>query len=166
VNANVSVLTTRGVCSACGVDIDSVQRTKVTLHSADFFADNGVPETSLELSLAGGGCGDIHGGLTTTENHEALLWCDACSVEGSIGDVGFEDSEVTRGDELRIISACGEGLDWSAYFSGLVLGRSDEAEPIGGHLEIGNCGVELMDLDVLNDFSSLRLRSVFGLESR
>lgn len=54
----------------------------------------------------------------------------------------------------------------NAYLGGLVLGGSDEAESVGGHLEIGNCGVEFVDLDVLDDFSGLEMVSVLRLKCR
>lgn len=66
-----------------------------------------VVEPRLEFTLASGSGGDIHGGLTTTEDDEVLLAGDASAVEGGIGGVGLEDLEVPGGDEL------GEaGLAW------------------------------------------------------
>lgn len=61
-------------------------------------------ESGFEFTLAGGGGGDIHGGLTTTQNDEVLLGCHASSVERSVGDIGFEDGEVAGGQELHVIS--------------------------------------------------------------
>lgn len=61
-------------------------------------------ESCFEFTLAGGGGGDIHGGLTTTKNDEFLLGCHTSSVERSVGDIGLEDGEVAGGQELHVIS--------------------------------------------------------------
>lgn len=71
-------------------------KTHVCTHS--------VVESGFEFTLAGRGGGDIHGGLTTTKNDEVLLGCHTSSVEGSVGDIGFEDGEVAGGQELDVIS--------------------------------------------------------------
>ena len=75
---------------------NKVDRTHIYTHF--------VVEASFEFTLAGGGGGDIHGGLTTTQNDEVLLGCHASSVERNVGDIGFEDGEVAGGQELHVIS--------------------------------------------------------------
>lgn len=104
VHTNVTVLTTRGVCCALGVNTDGVEGTEVTPDTTDFVLENLVVETSLEFTLASGGGSDIHGGLTTSQDHVFLLGRDGGAVKGSVGDVGLEDGEVTGGHELYDIS--------------------------------------------------------------
>ena len=115
VDTNVSVLTTGGVCGTGGVNVDGVKGTEMATNAADFIFENlgnkiismlrvrsiktlscthSVVESGLEFTLAGGGGGNIHGGLTTTKNDEVLLGCHGSSVERGIGDIGFEDGEV------------------------------------------------------------------------
>lgn len=104
VHTDVTVLTTRGVCCTLGVDTDGVEGTEVTTDTADFVLEDLVVETSLEFTLASGGGGDIHGRLTTSQDHVFLLGCDGGAVEGGVGNVGLEDGEITGGHELYDIS--------------------------------------------------------------
>jgi hypothetical protein len=46
-----------------------------------------VVETRLKLSLTGGSGGDVHGGLSSTEDNVVFYGCDGGAVEGSVGDV-------------------------------------------------------------------------------
>lgn len=107
VNTHVTVLTTGCVSGTGGVNIDGVERTKVTTDTANLVFENLVVETGLEFTLASGGSCDIHGGLTTTQNHVFLLGSDGGGVEGSIGGVGLEDVEIASGQKLLIWSADG-----------------------------------------------------------
>ena len=100
VHTDVTVLTTRGICRALGVDSDGVERTEVTPDTTDFVFENPVVETSFEFTLASGGGGDIHGGLTSSQNHVILLGCNHGAVHGRVGGIGFEDGEVTSRHEL------------------------------------------------------------------
>jgi hypothetical protein len=100
VNTDVTVLTTGGIGGTGGVDIDGVKGTEVTTDTANLVFEDLVVEAGLEFTLAGGGGCDIHGGLTTTENHVVLLGGDGGGVEGSVGGVGLEDVEVASGQEL------------------------------------------------------------------
>jgi hypothetical protein len=73
----------------------------VATDTADLVFENLVVEAGLELTLTGrGGC-DIHSGLTTTEDNVVLLRGNGSRVEGGIGDVGLEDSEVAGSHELE-----------------------------------------------------------------
>lgn len=107
VNTHVTVLTTRRVSGTGGVNIDGVEGTEVTTDTANLVFENLVVETGLEFTLASGGSCDIHGGLTTTQNHVFLLGSDRGGVEGSIGGIGLEDVEIASGQELLIGSADG-----------------------------------------------------------
>jgi len=103
VDTDVTVLTTGGIGGTGGVHIDGVEGTEVAADTADLVFEDLVVETSLEFTLASrGGC-DIHGGLTTTQNHVVLLWGDSGGVEGSVGGVGLHDGEVARGDKLDVV---------------------------------------------------------------
>lgn len=83
------------------MNVDGVEGTEVATDTADLVFEDLVVEAGLEFTLASGGGGDIHGGLTTTQNHVVLLVGDGGGVEGSIGGVGLEDGEVASGDELE-----------------------------------------------------------------
>lgn len=99
-NANVTVLSTRGISRAGGVHGDGVERTEVATHTTDFVFKDLVVEASFEFTLAGrGGC-DFHGGLATAEDHVVLFRGDGGCVEGGVGSEGFEDGKVTGGDDL------------------------------------------------------------------
>lgn len=104
VNSHVSVLSAAGIALACRVGGNSVEGTEVTSDTADLVLENLVVETGLELTLTGRGSGDIHSGLTTTEDDEVLLGGDSGTVEGCVGYVSLEDLEVASRDELDIVS--------------------------------------------------------------
>lgn len=110
VYTDVAILTTRGVCRTLGVNPDGVERSEVTTNTADFVLKDPVVETGFEFTLASGRGGDIHGGLTTAQDHVVLLGGDDGAVERRVGDVGFEDGEVTGGQELYLLDRlCLEG---------------------------------------------------------
>ena len=100
VNTNVTVLTTGGVGGAGRVDSDSVEGTEVATDTANLVFEDLVVETSLEFTLTSGGSSDIHSSLTTTKNHVFLLRRNSSAVEGSVGNIGLKDGEVTAGNEL------------------------------------------------------------------
>ena len=157
VNTDVTVLTTGGVCGSSGVDIDSVEGTKVSTNTADLIFKHLVVETGLEFTLASGGSCDIHGGLTTTEDHVVLLWGNACGVERGISGVGFEDGEVASGHELKWLARYQDRDSREAYLGSLVLGSGDEVGAVGGELDVVNLVVELVGLDVLQLLARLIL---------
>ena len=66
-----------------------VQGPKVPLDAPDFVLEDLVVEAGFELALAGGGGGDVHGGLAAAEDHEGFLGRDGGGVEGGVGGVGF-----------------------------------------------------------------------------
>lgn len=93
-DTNVAVLTTTGVAPAGRVGGDGVEGTKVTTDTANLVLEDLVVEAGLELALASGGGGDIHGSLTTTEDDKVLLGGNDGAVEGGVARVGLEDLEV------------------------------------------------------------------------
>ena len=103
VNADVAVFSAACVALAGGVGGDGVERAEVATDTADLVLENLVVESGLELALAGGGRGDVHGGLATTEDDEILLGRDGGAVEGRVGGVGLHDREVASIDELFIM---------------------------------------------------------------
>lgn len=102
VHTDITVFSPGGVGSALGVDADGVKGSEVTTHTTDLILEDLVVETGFEFTLASGGGGDIHGSLTTTQNHVVLLGGDDGAVEGSVGNVGLDDGEVTGGNELLL----------------------------------------------------------------
>lgn len=105
VHTDVTVFTTGGVGRTGGVDGNGVEGTEVTTDTADLVLEDLVVEASFEFTLPGRGRGDIHGGLTTTQDHVVLLGRNRGAVQGGIGRIGLEDGEVTGGQKLR----------WSVY---------------------------------------------------
>lgn len=101
VNSDVSILSAAGVALACRVGSDSVQRTEVTSHTTNFVLEDFVIEPSLKLTLTGRSSGNIHSGLTTTEDDEFLLGGDSGTVEGCVGCIGLEDLKIAGRDELK-----------------------------------------------------------------
>lgn len=100
VNTDVTVLSTGSVGGTGGVDGDGVQGTEVTTYTADLIFEDLVIESSLEFTLAGGGCCDIHSGLTTTKDHKLLLGRDRSGVERGIGGVGLQDGKIAGRQDL------------------------------------------------------------------
>ena len=109
VDTDVTVLATAGVALAGRVGGDSVEGTEVTAHATDLALEDLVVETRLEFTLARRGSGDIHGGLTTTEDDVVLLASNSSAVKRGVGGVGLEDLEVLGCDELWELGtlACG-----------------------------------------------------------
>lgn len=100
VNADVAVLSATGVALAGWVSGDGVEGAEVTANTADLILEDLVVEAGFEFTLAGGGAGDVHGGLATTEDDKVLLRGHGGAVEGGVGDVGLDDLKVSGGDEL------------------------------------------------------------------
>ena len=101
VDTDVTVLTAAGVALAGGVGGDRVEGTEVTAHATNLALEDLVVETGLEFTLARRGGGDIHGGLTTSEDDVVLLASDGSAVKRGVGGVGLKDLEVLGCDELR-----------------------------------------------------------------
>jgi hypothetical protein len=81
-----------------------VEGTKVTADTANLLHEDLVVEARFELSLAGRGGGDVHGGLSSTKDNVVFDGGDGGAVEGSIGDVGFQDGQLFDIDELEAVS--------------------------------------------------------------
>lgn len=95
----------------------------MTTYTTNLLGEDLVVETRFELTLAGrGGC-DVHGGLSSSEDDVVFYGGDGGAVEGCVGDVGLEDVEGLDIDEL----------------GGLVLGGGDEVCAVCGPLEVGDC---------------------------
>jgi hypothetical protein len=123
VHTHVTILTTGTVRGALGVHSDVVQRTEVATYATDFLSEDLVVEARFEFTLAGRGCCDVHGGLSSTEDDVVFYGGDGGAVEGCVGDVGLEDVEGLDVDEL----------------CGLVLGGGDEVCSVGRPLQVGDC---------------------------
>ena len=109
VDAHVTVLAATGVALARGVGGDCVEGTEMASDAANLVLEDLVVEASLKFTLARGGSGDIHGGLTTTQNHEVLLRGHGGAVEGCVGGVGLEHLEVAGGNQLgRLVLGGGD----------------------------------------------------------
>lgn len=143
VHTDISVLSARRVSLSGWVDCDGVERSEVATHTADLLLKDLVVETRLELSLACRGGGDVHGGLSSSEDDKVLLWCDGCRVEWGIGDVGLHDLEVGGIDNL----------------GGAVLGGSDAVGAIWGPLDICDLLSLLVNHDVVKLLSGLQILS-------
>lgn len=100
VDTDITVLSSRGIASASGVSSNSVEGTEVTTDTTNLVFENLVVESGLESTLAAGGGGDFHGGLTTSQNNEVLLGGDCGAVERGVCRVGLEGGEVASRDKL------------------------------------------------------------------
>jgi hypothetical protein len=133
VHTHVTVLTTGAVALSSGVDGDVVERAEVTTHTADLLLEDLVVEAGLELTLAGGCGGDVHGGLTTTEDNVVLrVGGDGGGVEGCVGDVGLEDFHRVGVVQL----------------GGLVFAGGQEVGAVGAPLQVGNLEVGVVREDI------------------
>lgn len=117
------------------------QRSKVTPDSTDLLLENLVVEPRFEFTLSGVGGGDIHSGLSSSENDKVLVGGDGGAVERSVGYVGLHDFEVAGVDEL----------------GGLVFRGGDEVCAVLGPLEIGHLLIWLVNLDVVKLLAGLML---------
>lgn len=115
------------------------QGAEVATDTANLLFKDLVVEPSLELSLPSRGRGDVHSGLTTTENDILLLGRDSGAVQGSVGVVCFEDLQVASGNQLR----------------GLVLASSDEIGAAGAPLQIRDLAAELVHFQVVDEIAVL-----------
>lgn len=123
----------------CSEERRAYQRTEVASYATDLVLEDLVVETRLELSLAGGGRGDVHGRLATAQDHVVLLRGDACAVEGRVGGVRLEELEVAGGDQSRR----------------LVLGGRDEVGAVCRPLQVRYLHVKLVDRDVVELLTGL-----------
>ena len=140
VHTHVTVLTTGAVALASGVDSDVVERTEVTTHTANLLLEDLVVEAGLELTLAGRGGGDVHGGLTTTEDNVVLrVGGDGGGVEGCVGDVGLED--------LHRVGV--------VQLGGLVFAGGQEVGAVGAPLQVGDLKVGVVREDVGDHLAGL-----------
>ena len=111
--------------------------------TADLLLEDLVVETRLELSLACRGGGDVHGGLSSSEDDKVLLWCDGGGVEWGIGDEGLHDLKVGGINDL----------------GGAVLGGGDAVGAIWGPLDICDLLSLLVNHDVVKLLSGLQIWS-------
>lgn len=160
VNSHVAVLSAACVALTVGVGGDGVEGTEVATHTADLVLEDLVVEAGLELTLTGRGTGDVHGGLTTTEDHEVLLRGDGGAVEGSVADVGLENFEVRGGDELEGAQLARQGGyvlmgSTATYLGGLVLGGGNEVGAVSRPLQVDDGLVEFVDGEVVEQVTSL-----------
>lgn len=100
--------------------------------AADLVLEDLVVEAGLELALARGRGGDVHGGLAAAEDDVVLLGGDAGAVERRVGRVGLEDLEVPRRHKTRR----------------LVLRRRNEVRVVHRPLQVRHRLVELVHGDV------------------
>lgn len=108
-------------------------------HTTDLLFEDLVVKSRLEFTLSRRSGGDIHGGLTTTEDDKVFLGRDSSAVQRRVCRVGLEHFEVARRDEL----------------GGLVLAGGDEVGPVGRPLEVGNLAAELVGRDAVDDVAVL-----------
>jgi hypothetical protein len=133
VHTHVTVLAAGAVALARGVDGDVVERAEVATHTADLLFEDLVVEAGLELTLARGCGGDVHGGLATAEDNVVLrVGGDGGGVEGGVGDVGLEDFH-------------GVGV---VQLGGLVFAGGQEVGAVGAPLQVGNLEVGVVREDV------------------
>jgi hypothetical protein len=100
VHAHVSVLSTTAVAGALWMYGDVVEGTEVTTHTTDFLHEDLVVEAGFEFTLARRCGSDVHGSLSSSENHVVFYGGDGGAIEGRVGNVRLEDSEVFDIDEL------------------------------------------------------------------
>lgn len=101
VDTHVSVLTTTAVAGALRVYSDVVERSEVATDTANLLHEDLVVEAGFEFTLACGGGGDVHGGLSSTEDNVVFYGGDGGAVEGCVGDVRFENIELFDIDKLE-----------------------------------------------------------------
>lgn len=111
----------------------------MTTHTTNLLLKDLVVEPRLELTLSRSGGGDVHSGLTTTEDDKVLLGGDGSAVQRSVGNVGLYYLEVTGRDQL----------------GGLVLAGGDQVRPVGGPLQVGDLAAQLVCGDAVDDVAVL-----------
>lgn len=78
VHPDVAVLPAARIASSRGVHGDGVQGAEMALDAADLVFEDAVVEASFEFPLAGGGRGDVFGGLAAAEDYEVFFRGDGC----------------------------------------------------------------------------------------
>ena len=89
VHSHVAVLPAARVSSPQRIHRHRVEWAEMPLNAPDLVLEDLVVEAGFEFALAGGGGGDVHGGLAAAEDDEGLLRGDGGGVEGGVGRVGF-----------------------------------------------------------------------------
>lgn len=100
VHSDIPVLSSDSVPRPLRMARDSVARPEPALCPRELLLEDAVPEPDFELSLPRTGRGDVHGVLSAAEEDVRVLGKQRGGVEGSGGDVGFDDFERLAVDEL------------------------------------------------------------------
>lgn len=74
----ISILSSTSVALSGRVDSNGIQGTKVTGNPRHLLFEDDVPESSLESSLTSRGGRDVHGFLTTSDDHVGLCGMNGC----------------------------------------------------------------------------------------
>ena len=149
VHPDIAILATTRICSALWMDCNGVQRAKMSPHSSNLILKDLMIEPRLEFTLSCTGSGDVHSGLSTTEDDEVFPGCYGSGIERSVSGVGLENFEIAGADN----------------FSSLVFAGGYEICLVGRKLDVVDGGVVFVDFDIAVELTGLKGESVFvGLQ--
>lgn len=97
---HIAILATTRVAPPLRIHSNRIQRPEVSFDSTDFVLEDLVVEARFELALARRSGRHVHGCLAAAEDDKVFLGRDGGGVERGVGDVFFEDFELTGGDKL------------------------------------------------------------------
>jgi len=141
---HIAILTTARIGSSSRMHGNGIQRTKMTPYSSDLILEDLVVESRLEFTLSCTRGGDIHGCLSTAQNHKVFPGCYGCSIERGVGYVVFENFEGSSADD----------------FGGLIFAGGYEVGSVGAELDVVDGGVVLVDFVVVDEFTGLARVSI------
>lgn len=105
-HSHIAILPAAGVSPPERIHRDRVQRPEMSLDAPNFVLEDAMVEAGFELALARGGGGHVHGGLAAAEDDEVFLGGDGRRVEGSVGNVCFEELECSCRYHLVLVDDC------------------------------------------------------------
>lgn len=84
VDADVTIFATAAVALAIRMEGNAVDRSKVALDSSKLFLKSQMEEPGLKLANPGGGCGHIHGFLTSSQHHMVIVGRESSRVDRTL----------------------------------------------------------------------------------
>lgn len=158
VHPHVPILPAAGIANALRMHSNRVEWSEVPLNTPNLILKDLVVESRLEFPLSCRSGRDVHRRLPASQNHKVLLRCYRGGVERCVGDVGLEDQEIARRNNLEILGLLQQEINvcTQAYLGGLVLPCGNEVGPVWSHLEVVDLHVILVDLLIEIQFSRLQ----------
>ena len=96
VDPHITILAPAGIALPVRVELNRVDRAKVTLHPPKLLLEDQVEEAGVELADLGGGGGDVHGVLSAAQDDLVKDGADGGGVDGSLRAVLLQHLQAVR----------------------------------------------------------------------